>query len=92
LLGTTTSYKHFAHLENISWSQLCVLNYDFFRNVPFNNSILFDETNQMIKSCSDQYFLYQGSATYGPRAGSGQTSNINRPAAPLQIAETVWPA
>jgi len=32
---------------------------------------------------------HQGSATYGPRAGSGK---IIRTAGPLQIVVTVWPA
>jgi len=31
-----------------------------------------------------------GSATYGPRVGSGPPSKITRPAAPLQIVVIVW--
>jgi len=36
--------------------------------------------------------LRQGSATYGPRAGSGPPSKIIRLAAPLHNVVTVWPA
>jgi len=37
-------------------------------------------------------WLVQGSATYGPRAGSGPPIKIIRPAAPLQIAVISSPA
>jgi len=43
-------------------------------------------------SCPLANMLVQGSATYGPKAGSGPPSKIIRPAAPLQLVVTVWHA
>jgi len=45
-----------------------------------------------IKSSKDSHYsLKQGSATYGPRAGSGQPNKIIRPVAFLQIVGSVCP-